>query len=157
MTRHSPLFLCGLIALSGCLPRRIPGTDLDDTPDVRAIMTVMELYRSALEAQDAKALVDLADPSFQDDAGTPNVADDLDFKALQNVLPQRLSKLADVKLDLDVRKIDVSPDRRHAVATYYFVARFRPLGVETKAQREMDLKQMTFLSDGKAWRITSGY
>src|SRR5688500_9232285 len=122
MIRFSALLLLSL-ALGACAPHRIPGTDLDDTPDVRALLQVMERYRAAVEARDAGALVTLAAPSYQDDGGTPEPEDDLDYQALQNVLPSRLAKVSDVKLELDVRKIDVSEDRKKAVATYYFIAR----------------------------------
>ena len=42
----------GFVLTSGCAPRRIPGTDLDDTPDNRAIIDVMGKYKKAFEARD---------------------------------------------------------------------------------------------------------
>jgi hypothetical protein len=40
------------MGLSGCVPRLIPGTSIEDTPDTRAILRVMERFRASLENRD---------------------------------------------------------------------------------------------------------
>src|SRR5579872_5526845 len=92
---------------AGCAHRQIPGTNIDDTQDTRAIVDVMQHYRSAVEAKDVPAITALLDPSFRDDAGTPNPADDLDYDTVSQKLGDRFSKLDEVKLDIEVRKINV--------------------------------------------------
>ena len=49
------LISASLALLAACGARRIPGTDIDDTDDTRAILQVMEKYRSAVEARDIES------------------------------------------------------------------------------------------------------
>jgi len=55
--RRATLLLLALFAVAGCGPHRIPGTDLEDTGDTRAIIDVISKYNSALEARDANAIL----------------------------------------------------------------------------------------------------
>jgi hypothetical protein len=77
-----------LLPLLACGPRRIPGTDLEDTGDTRAIIDVMTKYNNALVAKDANAILELVDPSFRDTGGTLTNEDDLDYAKLKTVLPR---------------------------------------------------------------------
>ena len=44
------------IALMGCGTAKIPGTNIEDTPENRAIYDVVEAYRVAMEKRDVDAL-----------------------------------------------------------------------------------------------------
>ena len=37
------------LALTGCSPKKIPGTDLDDTSETRAVIDVLQKYRDSFE------------------------------------------------------------------------------------------------------------
>jgi len=151
------LFALVLIAkLSACAPHRIPGTDIDDTDDTRAILSVIEKYRRAMEARDAEALLQLASSNFKDDAGTGTPADDLDYPTLQQVLPKRLSEVQDLRLDLTVKKILVDPKTNTAQAVYNFNTSFRIPRYAQKTQQESGLKMMTLTRDGEGWKLVSG-
>ena len=91
-----PLLL--LVVATGCAPRKIPGTDLDDTDDTRAVLDVLQKYRSAVEKKDTDTIVKLADETFRDDGGSANPDDDLDYASLGPKLTARLAKIANVKL-----------------------------------------------------------
>src|SRR5215831_1026076 len=92
------LGLASLWLGSACAHRQIPGTSIDDTPDTRAILNVMERYRKAVEAKDARAIVSLADRTFKDDGGTTNPDDDLEYETLEKKLTARFSKLDNIRL-----------------------------------------------------------
>jgi hypothetical protein len=146
-----PLF----VTLSlGCAVRRIPGTEIQDTPDTREILQLMENYRSAVEAKDANRIVQLVAESFKDDAGTGTPEDDLDYASLRRTLPDRLSKVDDLQLEMSVRQVTVVKDAASAI--YYYNTRFRMPHLTTKPVNEGDLKQMFFKRIGNQWKIVSG-
>lgn len=155
MNARLPLTIALLLLLSAaCAARRIPGTDLDDTADTRAILQVLEAYRAALEARDADGIIRLVSESFMDDAGTLSPADDLDYAALRQKLPERLAKLQDVEVQISVRKLTIERDAASVI--YYYNTRFRIPGLTSKPMNEGDLKQMWLKRVGGDWKIVSG-
>lgn len=150
------LWVC-VLALSmamGCAPKIIPGTNIEDTPDTRAIISVMERFRTALEARDADAVMALVSPTFKDTGGTSNPEDDLDYAMLQKKLPERLNRTSDVRLDIDVRAITMH--KNWATAIYYYNARFRMPTLTSRPQNESDLKQMMLKKENGQWKVASG-
>lgn len=156
MTRSPSLASSLLLALMwvGCGPRLIPGTEIQDTPDTREMLLVVERFRVALENKDAKTLATLTSPQFHDESGTPDPEDDLDATQLEEQLTRRFSKLQEVRVELDVRKIDVEKDVAKLI--YYYTVSFRPTTLGGRAQRDSDLKLMTLERIDKEWKITSG-
>lgn len=144
-----------LLAAAAACARKIPGTEIDDTRDNRAIVAVIDAYRRAFEARDAAAAMALVSASFFDDAGTADPSDDLDRDQLAKALPETLARLPAVKLELAVSRIEVDKDT--AAAYLYHDSRYRvstPRGEIPK--RDSDLSRMTFRREGGVWRITSG-
>jgi hypothetical protein len=151
-----PLLVCALLVLAACGPRNIPGTQIADTNDSRAILKVMEQYRAALEARDAKALQGLISKSFRDNAGTDDPADDLSYENMSEALPALFSRIDPPRLTMDVRKVDV---RSNGVATviYYWNATWRAPGLLDKPQRDAELEQMVLQKEEGQWRIVAGF
>lgn len=149
--RRALVPLLALLGLAGCGPRRIPGTDLEDTGDTRAIIDVISRYNSALEARDAQAILALVDPAFRDNAGTLNPDDDIDLQRLRTVLPQRLAKLQDVAVRIEIKSIEVKGDR--ATAVYTWVSQFKLGG---KSMTESDIKRMELKLEADGWKILNG-
>ena len=58
------LTLAGLAALAllACGAKRIPGTEIRDTPETRAVVAAIEAYRQAAEKRDAEAVMALVSP-----------------------------------------------------------------------------------------------
>ena len=160
MTATKTLLVLLVVALTaGCAARKIPGTEIDDNDDTRMILDVMETYRKAVETRNAQTIVDLADETFHDDGGSAAPDDDLDYKTLFTVLPARMAKWDDVKLELAVRKIEIDKELGSAFATYTYTTSFKMPGLSPKPQSEVEIKQMTFhLADKtkRVWKITSG-
>lgn len=149
----SALTLCLLVACAG---RRIPGTDIEDNDDTRAILQVMEEYRAAVEARDAQGVLRLISQSFKDDGGSSRPEDRMDYADLQKKLPVELSKLDDVKLDITVRKIEIQSSTNSASAVYTYNLSFRMPRLNTKSQSETEIKKMLFKRDQGQWKIVSG-
>ncbi|MFL5322258.1 MAG: DUF4440 domain-containing protein [Myxococcaceae bacterium] len=142
--------------MTGCAHRQIPGTDIDDNDDTRSIIGVMMQYKSAMEARDANAVIALASESFHDEGGTGTPADDLDYKGLRDVLPKRLAKVDELKLEMTVKKIVVNEQDDTALATYYFNTTFRIPTLTNKIQNESGIKQMELKKVGGQWKLLSG-
>ena len=149
--RRALLPLILLAATLGCGPHRIPGTDLEDTGDTRAIIETIARYNSSLEARDASGILGLVDPSFRDNAGTLTPDDDIDIQKLRTVLPQRLAKLQDVAVRIEIKTIDVKGDRAGVV--YTWVSQFK---LNNKSMTESDIKRMELKRGADGWKILSG-
>lgn len=146
--------LFSLLVATSCAVHKIPGTDIDDTSDTKAILDVMDRYRRALERKDPDAIMKLVAADFHDDAGTSDPSDDLDRTAFQKTLPARLNRIEDISLDISVRKIVVEKDTASAV--YYYNERFRLPSLTNRPQSEGDLERMEFRRVGNEWKITRG-
>ena len=149
--RRALLPLILLAAALGCGPHRIPGTNLEDTGDTRAIIETIARFNSSLEARDANGILALVDPAFRDNAGTLAPDDDIDIERLRTVLPHRLAKLQDVAVRIEIKTIDVKGDRASAVHTW--VSQFKLGG---KSMTESDIKRMELRRSADGWKILSG-
>ncbi|QRO00512.1 nuclear transport factor 2 family protein [Archangium violaceum] len=146
---------CALLLLVACGPRNIPGTQIPDTSDSRAILDVMERYRSAIEARDAKAIQQLVSKSFRDNGGTEDPQDDLTYANLPQALPALFAQLESARVDLDIRSVNVRNDGA-ATVIYYWNVSWRASGLIEKSQRDSELEQMVFQKEDGQWRIVSG-
>ena len=146
-----------LVALSfcfGCSTRYIRGTSIPANDDTEAIIAVMEKYRTALIAKDTPAVVKLLAPDFYDNGGTADPADDLNAKNVEKVLNDRMAKVTDFDLEIDVKGIKINDGT--AEARYYYTEHFRLPSLTSNAMTEADAKKMEFKRVGKEWKITSG-
>ena len=91
------------------------------------------------------------DPDFRDNAGTLTPEDDIDIQRLRTVLPQRLAKLQDVAVRIEIKTIEVKGDRANAV--YTWVSQFKLGG---KSMTESDIKRMELKREADGWKILSG-
>jgi hypothetical protein len=144
------------LVLSACGARRIPGTDIEDNDDTRAILQVMEQYRSAVEARDADGVRRLLSDSFKDEGGTSRAEDRMDYRWISERLPAELNKHDDLKLDISVRKIIFHPEDSTASAIFTYSLNFRMPRLSNKPQNDSDIKEMWFKREKSGWKIVSG-
>jgi len=143
-----------VVALA-CTPPRIPNTTIPDTPDTRAVLKVVEEYAAALQRRDALALLALVAPTYFDDAGTTDPADDLDLAALSAALPADMARLKSLRVEVVVRSLEVTGDAAVAEVfsdTWYQVA----VKDGTVPRRDTDVNRMRFVRVQGAWKIASG-
>jgi uncharacterized protein (TIGR02246 family) len=155
MTLRSLLVCSVLLLASACASRRIPGTDIPDNSDTRAIIAVMERYRSALEARDAKAIQSLVAKSFREDGGTDTLEDDLTYDNLPQHLAHLFERLESPRVELNIRRVELR-ENDMATAIYYWNANWRMPGLNTRPQSDSELEQMILRKEDGQWKIVSG-
>ncbi|MBL8910087.1 MAG: hypothetical protein JNM17_05200, partial [Archangium sp.] len=107
--------------------------------------------------KDTDTIVKLADETFRDDGGSANPDDDLDYASLGPKLTARLAKIANVKLDVTVRRIEFDDDSKMARVTYSYQISFNIPEYTQRTQSENDIKQMILKRVGdQDWKIASG-
>jgi hypothetical protein len=148
------LLVLPLLLAVACTPRRIPGTELADNDDTRAILAIMERYRTGLEARDAKAIQSLVSEDFKEDGGTENPEDDLTFANLPGHLSNLFQKLDNPKVELSVRRVDIEEDA--ATAIYFWNASWRMPSLTSRAQSDSELEQMHLKKVKGEWKNVSG-
>ena len=146
--------VAGLVLLA-CAPRRIPGTDIRDTPETRAVVQAIDAYRQAAERRDPSAVLALVSPRYFDTAGTPDPADDVDYELLKKRLTADYKQITALRLQLGVRRIDVEGDT--AAAYVFYDEHYR---IQTKAgevsKQANDSHRMQLVREGGHWLFVSG-
>jgi ketosteroid isomerase-like protein len=148
-------FVVLAVVTLACTPPRIPNTTIPDTPDTRAVLKVVEEYGVALQQKDAAALLALVAPTYFDDAGTTDPADDLDHAALSAALPGDLARLKGLRVEIVVRSLEVAGDTAVAEVfsdTWYQVT----VKDGTVPRRDTDVHRMRFVRLQGGWKIASG-
>ncbi len=137
-----------------CAPRNLPGTDIKNTPETRAIANLLEAYRQAVEKRDTQAILAMATSDYFDNSGTMDPADDVDRAGLEKRLDE-LGQVKDLRLVLALRGSEVKRDEARAEVTFDQFYRVQtPNG--PVARNDSDIHRMTFKKiDGK-WLFTSG-
>ena len=152
-SRVLPLAL--LLALLACAGRRIPGTDIPDNDDTRAIVAVIDAYRQAAERRDAQAVMALVSEKYFDDAGTVDPGDDVDYQKLAKRLAADYQRISSLRLDIGVKRIDVEDDHSQAYVFYEQAYRITLKSGDVPKQAS-DVHRMRFAREKGVWRFTSG-
>jgi hypothetical protein len=149
------LLIAASTAAAGCAARRIPGTEIPDNSDTRAIVAIIDSYRRAAERRDSGAVLALVSQKYFDDAGTPDPSDDIDYQQLQKRISGDFKSLAALRLDIGVKSITV--DGNEAAAYVYYDEHYR---ITTKAgevaKKASDTHRMRFARENGVWRFVSG-
>ncbi len=142
-------------ALAACGPRRIPGTEIPDNSDTRAIVGVIDQYRQAAERRDADAVLALASKSYFDDSGTPDPADDVNYDQLRKRLTEDYAKIASMRMQINVRSIEVKENRANAFI--YYEEAFRMVTKTGEVPKTAsDVARMSFVREPDGWKFVSG-
>jgi hypothetical protein len=145
-----------LVALAACAgPRLIPGTDIPNTSDTRAVYGVVEQYRVALEKRDPAAILALVAPGYYDAAGTPDPGDDLDRGRLEASLKEDLGRAESLRVEFTIRKIDVNGEEAQAEVFYDTYYRVKTNTVVVP-RRDSDVHRMRLRRIDQQWKFVAG-
>lgn len=154
MTNRLLLVLVALAA-AACAPKRIPGTDIEDTRENRAVYSVIDDYVKAMNQRDAGAVLTHVADDYFDDAGTPEPADDLDRGRLEKALAEDLARVEAAKLAVSLRKIEVVGDTAFAEIFYDSYYRVQTPGGAVP-RRDSDVHRIRLKKVAGLWKIAAG-
>lgn len=142
-------------AALACAPRLLPGTDILDTRDSRAIAGQLEAYRQAYEKLDAAGVMALVAPDYFDNSGTPSPDDDVNRAGLEKRLGD-LQALEELRLELTLRRLSVKGD--DATAEVFFDQYYRVKTPEGRAvpRHDQDVHQLKLKRIDGRWLFVSG-
>jgi hypothetical protein len=140
---------------AACSHATLPGTNIQDTPQNRAVLDVFGRYKLALEARDAGAILALTTPDYADPGDPSRGIRPLDHHGLEQRLKGDLSKVTGIRLEATVKDVEVKGEE--ARLDYFQVLRFAvatPSGEKWKS--ESDDARMRFVRLNGEWKIASG-
>jgi hypothetical protein len=141
----------------GCARGLIPNTDVDDTPNNRALVEFCENYRAAVEQRDIRKLIGMAHPSYYEDGGSVDATDDLDFAGLRGYLEQQFVKATSIRYEVRYRRISRNEKHNGWNIAYSYSASYRlPSDTEPVWHREVAENQLELIPDGETFKILSG-
>jgi len=147
--------LLACLVAAACSHKTLPGTNIQDTPQNRAVLDVFARYKQALEARDATALYDLAAPGYTD-AGDPSRGiNPTDYATLKDKLKTDFAKVTGVRLEATIKDLEIREDQ--ARIDYFQVLRYAvatPNGEKWKS--ESDDARMRLVRVNGEWKIASG-
>ncbi|MHB8421110.1 MAG: DUF4440 domain-containing protein [Myxococcales bacterium] len=152
------LLVIGGSFAAGCSPALIPGTEIADTALNRKLLVEIERYRQAVERRDATAILAMVSPAYYDERGHPDDPSyHWDYARLSKELPLKLSKVKNIRLEINVRHVDVDKKEGRARAAYYYTENYiAMLPSGELPEHESDIERMEFKRQGERWLITKG-
>lgn len=140
---------------AACSHNTLPGTNIPDNSQTRAILDVFQHYKNALEARDPSALLALAAPAYSDRGDISRGIPPTDYSSLQQKLKSDFAKVTGIKLEATIKDLKIADEQ--ANLDYFEVLRYSvatPTGEKWKS--ESDDTRMRFVRVGGQWKIVSG-
>jgi hypothetical protein len=150
---RSALPACLLAA--ACSHATLPGTNIRDNAENRAVLDVFGRYKQALEARDPTAIIALTAPDYSDKGDPARGVGPADRPALEQKLKADLAKVTGVRLEATIKDLEVKEGK--ARLDYFQVLRFAvATDAGEKWKSESDDARMRFVRVNGEWKIASG-
>jgi ketosteroid isomerase-like protein len=138
-----------------CAPRLLPGTDIQDTKETRAIASQVEAYRQAVEKLDPAGVMALTAPDYFDNSGTIAAADDVNRAGLEKRL-QDLKQVEDLRFQLTLRRVDVQGDKATAEVFFDEYYRVKTPSGNVVPRHDADVHRLALRKVDGQWLFVSG-
>ncbi len=146
-----------LLLTTSCGAALIEGTQVEDTPENRAIYDVVESYRLAMEERDSDRIAQLVSRKYYENASTTDTSeDDYGYDSLaSSVIPKLRDNIKKVQYRIAIRRIGIEGMR--AWAEYEYFSRF----LYSEGGREEwitgnDFNRLDLVLEDGAWKISAG-
>jgi hypothetical protein len=152
-----PLILGAVMLVTACGPQFIEGTEIEDTPNNRNIMLLVEAYRVSVEKKDAATLARLVSRDyFENAATTGQEADDYGYaELLTKVLPLLQDNIKEVQYKVTVQRIVVVGSTASAFLDYDLKFRYMEGELEGWSSKK-DISRMDLVWEDDQWKIAAG-
>ncbi len=145
----------GLASLAGCATHYIPNTDVEDNEENRKLIGFCERYRHAVEGKDIVTLLKLAAPSYYEDGGNADPADDIDYAGLKAYLTTKFQDATAIRYEIRYRRIAKEKDLVYV--EYTFSACYRIPGLKgDEWRRKVDDNRLELVPYQDEFRIIAG-
>jgi hypothetical protein len=149
------VLLVASAVLTGCMTHYIPNTDVEDNDENRKIISFCEKYRHAVENKNVVALLQLASPSYYEDGGNVDAADDLDFAGLRTYLTGKFQDARAIRYEIRYRR--VLKEDEVVYVDYTYSASYRiPGGKGEEWRRKVDDNRLQLVKYQDEFRIVAG-
>ena len=159
MTNPTLRTLCGAllpVAMAACATARIPNTEVVDTPENRAVVAVVERYRTAMETRDAPTLRAMASKHYYENASTTASAeDDWGFPNLEEVLKRLTDNVKSVTYDVHITDLQIYGERADVDFELTWAFQYTD-GERDGWTRKTDTNRLELIREDGDWHILSG-
>lgn len=101
-----PVALAAALGAASCAPSMIPGTNVEDTAENRAVIDFLGKYRRAVVERSPDAVVGLTTADYFEDNGTVDQNDDYGRDALRAKLKANFDRTKEIQLEIIVQQIE---------------------------------------------------
>ena len=163
------LIVFSMFLTVSCNKKMIKGTNIEETPDSKEILSVFGHYLKGFKEQNPDIFLEYVSQNYYDTNGTDEAADDIDYDKIVEILrSEAFNNLEKVNITSIIKDlIFESEDRARLV--YFFEVRFKmkssippseenafvqPDGMTNHKVSENN--QMKFVKEDGKWKIVSG-
>ena len=154
-----------------CNKKMIKGTNIEETPDSKEILTVFGYYLKGFKEQNPEIFLEYVSKDYYDTNGTDDANDDVDYDKLVEILnSDAYNSLEKVSITCIIKDLLFDPDSENkARLLFFFEVRFKvksslppteenifiqPDGMTNSKISENN--QMKFVKEDGKWKIVSG-
>jgi len=128
------------------LTRRYDGAQLELT----------ECLTLALERLDSVGVLVLVHPTYQDQSGTPQADDDVDYTGLKRLLATRFKRTSKVRYRIEYQEVRVRHNEAEVDAYVDATFVYQEPQAAPRWRRLTDYNRFRLLKDGSNWRFVGG-
>lgn len=149
-----PVLTLLFMGTMGCA-KKLPGTEINETEDSKAIFDVLVAYRKAAQELNAAAIMKLVDKEYFETGGTEAPEDDYGYDELEDHLRDDFARTKVYRIDLTIKDITVKGDKGTVIYRYRSRAQVTfPAGDQWMT--ESDVNRMNLIKREGHWLISSG-
>jgi hypothetical protein len=152
-----PILALSLFGSLGCGQSFIPNTDVFDSPENREVIEFCEQYRHAVERRNVALLYSLAHPSYYEDGGNIDAADDIDYAGLREFLDSKFKEARAIRYEIRYRRVQENKDDQTILVDYTFSASYKVPTPEGEAwRRQVADNRLELVHSGQSFKILAG-
>ena len=153
-----------------CNKKMIKGTNIEETPDSKEILTVFGYYLKGFKEQNPEIFLEYVSQNYYDTNGTDEANDDIDYDKIVEILhSEAFNSLEKVNITCIIKDLLFDESEEKASLLYFFEVRFKmksslptseenafiqPDGMTNHKVSENN--QMKFVKEDGKWKIVSG-
>lgn len=165
------LIVFSMFMTVSCNKKMIKGTNIEETPDSKEILTVFGHYLKGFKEQNPEIFMEYISQNYYDTNGTDEAGDDIDYDKIVEILhSDAFNSLEKVNITCIIKDLFFNDAEDKAELIYFYEVRFKmksslptteenafiqPDGMTNQKVSENNKMKFVKEEDGK-WKIVSG-